>query len=569
MKKLILLFLSSLFISCNFGNKKTNNTNQEIKELEPVSSREKSEDIEIDSVVVINNEVAKNLKLLATTDSLKTILKEYKYTELESSNFKTAISYEHYLKMPYRKVSLSNKHLNPSSFISDVKEHFNLSKDNDVIRSLTNNWDYYIIENSERKFLPYYFSKEKRSSNYLRTLFTEDFVNLIISSLKETEIYEASKLNKYVEVLLKAYDNMDQDDLYILEELHNLSITGYRNNEQEIRLLLNNLDQINEDIFETAFKNRSYGNTNGVFHVYSFWARRQHEGNMETVYWLMKKIQKEAAINTQEEDNSLLLSEKLERIQYFNEYEQGNIRYLEAQLINIKDSLENNKKQLALHKKAVDSLVKYENKEQYFASFFNKFHFDGIYSVECSLISNKYWGGPLEELNLIRRLLYTLDRTPDNINSILSDDNLELIISFIPKEDFNKFGFNDLLNAMIISYQELDNEMLEEISDITSLNDTDYYEYYSDTDDDLDDFKMNFINRIASEEVKDDIINISEYKKDGFKEFMVRKYDNKCIIGTPNLLFYVYSFWGRRYKEGNKEAVYAILKEFRSKIEKQ
>lgn len=191
---------------------------------------------------------------------------------------------EDYVSKAYVK-NIVTINLEKLSKIDHLKYLFNLSKKNTILRSLTNNWKAYLIGTTEANLL----GVKNRNSKEIAAFFNDDMVTSIIRLLKENKTYQASKSAIYIQSLLNVYENFEPHDYVLLNQLYNLSTPNYSDKEAAINSLLNKLKKDTEDIYKTKFPEYTTSMT-GYFNVYSFWARRHHEGNMKVVYAVMKKV---------------------------------------------------------------------------------------------------------------------------------------------------------------------------------------------------------------------------------------------------------------------------------------
>jgi len=259
----IISILSLLLFSCNTENQIIEIDTSEIDLLEDQIKNQKSEE----------------KKLLTELDDVKAQLDSAKKNSKDLENNFINESY-------YNNVVLLNNILNNSQErISNLGKVFNLKEPRDVLTILTNHWG-----NPEHESGIYSLIEgEYRATKFLNAFFDEKNIDFIISILNKDNIYKNSRLDLYTHSLLEAYEKMGENDHALLDELYNLSKNGYFKNEEEINTLLNKVNNLDEDIYETSFKNYVSG-MNGFFNIYSFWARRQQEGNSEVVYTIMKKI---------------------------------------------------------------------------------------------------------------------------------------------------------------------------------------------------------------------------------------------------------------------------------------
>ncbi len=182
----------------------------------------------------------------------------------------------------FNNVIIANISKSTLTKVTQANHHFHLSDQNDIMRTLTNN----LNELKELGWL----SNSVRSRDYINNFFTEDVINMIVYILYKNNTYETSRTNIYVNSLIETYDTISEDDYQLLERLYDLASIGYHEKSDEIENLLIELNDLDEDIFETQFNDYVTG-MSGKFNLYSFWARRHKENNKEAVYKVLKKIQ--------------------------------------------------------------------------------------------------------------------------------------------------------------------------------------------------------------------------------------------------------------------------------------
>jgi len=220
----VILFSSCVFFDNENNESKVSYKDQKTKEQEEIQDLEERISSTIGYIKEYDSLLNLNETLILNSD--KELVYKYFNTNLTTS-------YGRGIKTSFNRVQLQENHLNASSFIDELTNHFSLSKENDIMRALTNSWKLPYNEMEER--VSYFFSeKEQRTSNYIKTFFTKDVLNSIENSFIKTGIYENSKLGKYVEVLLSVYNNFGEEDFSRLEELYELSEIGYHKKKEEI-----------------------------------------------------------------------------------------------------------------------------------------------------------------------------------------------------------------------------------------------------------------------------------------------------------------------------------------------
>lgn len=255
MKNFIRLLLVLTILSCKTENTDTKKLQDEIAKLK-------------DSIVLLQkNILTSNIEEVTEVNQTEsTEIKDYDDTPFEEA---------------YNKIKSDIDTIN---LLSQTKRIFILSEYNDIMRTLTNNWDGLEGE--------YFLSNRGwRSNSFLKGLLTDKGSNILIDYLKRNNTYKSSKTNYYVDGLINAYNTINDEDHLLLEELHEISLDGYHKNKEEINNLLDRLNELEENIFKTKFKDYASGMDDNGFILYSFWARRHNEGNKEVIYKILKNVQ--------------------------------------------------------------------------------------------------------------------------------------------------------------------------------------------------------------------------------------------------------------------------------------
>lgn len=204
------------------------------------------------------------------------------------------------------KESMSKAYVNSfvtNTFILDGKKDFitrsyyifNLSESNPIFRSLTNTWPISLCTYCPDKNFLFNIFTFNRSKKNIQLFFDDETITLIASFFQGNTIYEDSKAQKYVEGLLSAYesfeDTYEYDSYSDLEALYNEAVTDglYTTKAKGIIERLGGTDSyaIGDDF------------------IYSFWARRYHEKNMDVTYSVLKKIHQKitnSQTHTQDEE---------------------------------------------------------------------------------------------------------------------------------------------------------------------------------------------------------------------------------------------------------------------------
>lgn len=182
----------------------------------------------------------------------------------------------------------------------------------------------------------------------------------------------------------------------------------------------------------------------------------------------------------------------------------------------------------------------------------NDYGFDFTIYDNCGYINEDLNFG-LRELNATEKFIINFDRSSENIDNFFSE-NLNIITSILTLDFYKKSGMHITFEALIKAYEELAEDEFNTI-----------YSVFSE----IENEEIQYINSIASDEVINMLRKDIEYTDFDFTEdFHTGGYVESVgdKFGTINRLLYIYSFWGRRHKEGNKEAVYRALKKINSKM---
>ncbi len=145
--------------------------------------------------------------------------------------------------------------------------------------------------------------------------------------------------------------------------------------------------------------------------------------------------------------------------------------------------------------------------------------------------------------------LYTnFKRTPENIANVFNENTINHIANlFNNKLLFKDYKIYTVLKGLLLTYEEMDDYECNRLGELLRLEEEDYGLYGQEC--------RNAFNDRVSEDLKTLLFEGEYFKKNTGKEFDYEK-----------RVFYLYSFWARRYKEKNKEVVFEILKKLDDKI---
>ncbi len=115
---------------------------------------------------------------------------------------------------------------------------------------------------------------------------------LILFSTISTELYRSNHFDQVVDALLLAYDDVGKDDLN-LDRIYEIMQNNIDADEQNIGKFFPRIKNYGSpDALKKISKNKVFFKHNSdIVWVYSFWARRKKEGNIDVVYKVLKDIQ--------------------------------------------------------------------------------------------------------------------------------------------------------------------------------------------------------------------------------------------------------------------------------------
>lgn len=143
-------------------------------------------------------------------------------------------------------------------------------------------------------------------------------------------------------------------------------------------------------------------------------------------------------------------------------------------------------------------------------------------------------------------LWQTLDRNADNIRDFLSTDDKDYICSLFENNDvYFKSGLYDMAKGLLLAYKQLisDPDLLEEMHSVLFDGSDTGKLILFDLTSDVHNWSF----------VDEEMLEVLE--SSGFEE---SRWGSKVM--------YMYSFWTRRYHEGNMDVVYDLIKEFHGRL---
>lgn len=182
-------------------------------------------------------------------------------------------------------------------------EDFNLEKF-DADSAITFSWLFHPVHrrqpvDSETNFANYIISKIDRSSESLDTFFTPEIKEFIYAILKQHNIYEESGAYAMVKALLLAYEGFEYEQ-EPLSRIYNVAVNS--SDTDAIKTIISSM--ASEEILE-ALSDENYSSYTSasdysseefrLYTIYTFWARRYNEGNLEFTYYFLKDLHNNVA----------------------------------------------------------------------------------------------------------------------------------------------------------------------------------------------------------------------------------------------------------------------------------
>lgn len=495
-----IIFFFSL-LSCN--TKETKQLNDKITQLNLVKNNQKQ---------LIDSLTSKRTLLKDKKKSLKGIIednyiKKEQLKQLTNKKWHFLVSKENVLKHIYSSFDLQEnpffKGLEYSvlSFLPQIREN-----------------DKFDIADRD-SFLIYQLSLFDRSSENIKDFFSDDTIDLITSFFINNRYYKTSGAEYFVEALLLAYENLPGDKNQTLTELYNgFAEEGYwflnSKNELKEKIVSSEvLRYLSENKYSSYIFTEEYEKERDDFipNIYSFWARRHHEGNKEIVYDILKKVN--------------------DKIKELNHYR--------------KEKEKRDKKALNVIKSDNFSIEKIN--ENIIEFIYGKMNFieEQFEEAICNFSilvprNHNYSYYQSEEERKLNTVFTNFDRSSKNIKQLATPKLVSKVVqllNMLPKNhDLKK-----ILKQLLLTYEEMsDNECKRLMGVFDDKQFVDVTEKLS--------------SRVSKLIEKEEL----DYNLQG---------ESSRNFGYQKRIFYIYSFWIRRYHEGNKELVYGILKSIDSKLQ--
>lgn len=219
-----------------------------------------------------------NVKVKSYQEELKNLKKDY--AEAENDLSQDEKTKDEGLNKAYFKTFVINTYLavGKEEFINKSYRLFNLSKSNGIERTLINNLYSTSCGECPEKNISSAIATFSRNKKHLEHFFDDETINKIASFFRGNKIYDESGAKSYVEHLLLAYESMEYGDESYLEKLYVIASSKERLYSDKVEGIMSKIDRVGD-------RGRWYNRF-----MYSFWARRYHEKNMEITYKLLKRI---------------------------------------------------------------------------------------------------------------------------------------------------------------------------------------------------------------------------------------------------------------------------------------
>ncbi|WP_158978005.1 hypothetical protein [Cellulophaga sp. L1A9] len=175
-----------------------------------------------------------------------------------------------------------------------------------------------IFELTPLEKIVYHFD---RSSENIHQFFSEETISILVSVFPY-EYYDKSGIKVTCEALIRVYEELDEEEFNHIYEVFNTPsryINGEWVNTSEIHMkYINSI--ASDDVINILRKDKIYTNfdfnsdhyvqniygqgcridatSNRLLYIYSFWGRRQNEGNKKIVYEILKKINNKITLDS-------------------------------------------------------------------------------------------------------------------------------------------------------------------------------------------------------------------------------------------------------------------------------
>lgn len=367
-------------------------------------------------------------------------------------------------------------------------------------------------------FLSYQLSLFDRSSENIKDFFSDDTIDLITSVFIDNRYYKTSGTEYFVKALLLAYENLPRDKNQILTELYN----GFN---EEGYWFLDSRKDFKEKVVSSEVLNHlsksSYSSYGAEYYeeerdgfipnIYSFWARRHHEGNKEIVYEILKKA-----------------NDKIKELDIYKDEKEKRMKDALSIINSDKFSVE----------KIDGNIIEFVYDKM---GLVNE-QFEGAICTFPILVPRvrNYSYYQSEEERSLNKVFSNFDRSSESIKRLATPKLINKVVQLLKMLPENH-DLKKLLKQLLLTYEE--------------MNDSECKRFMGVFDDDQ---FIDFTEKLSG--------NVSKLVDKEELDFNLQG-ESSINFGYEKRIFYIYSFWVRRYNEGNKEAVYEILKSIDSKLQ--
>ncbi|QCE41950.1 hypothetical protein [Psychroserpens sp. NJDZ02] len=368
------------------------------------------------------------------------------------------------------------------------------------------------LEINDDGFIGHYFMKVfDRTPENIKIFFGDNEIEILAKMIIDNNNYIGSRTNLWLDGFIKAYEELKNDPEFLMQASIEKDVHAY------YELITS---KYSTDVTEIMDFESDYDLDYKLFKIYSFWVRRYNEGNSEVVFSIIKKFKDQfpAEIETDKLNSKKNVVESKILDDEFSafDFNEDILNYIIAEL-----DINNN----------------------YFERFIAE---NSIFIARNDMSLQRFSEYSTEVMTKLNKEYSDFDRTPENIDEIFNT-NLIDYIAFLFNNEFlvKDQKLYDVLKGLLLTYDEMDDDECERLHHIMKE-----YEYH--------DMRDEFIKN-CSDTVSEFIYNGGDFKSSF-------EYGSDIDFGYSKRIFYLYSFWVRRYNEGNKETVYKILKEVDGKI---
>ncbi|QXP58455.1 hypothetical protein [Olleya sp. HaHaR_3_96] len=271
-KKILLIFIISIALSCN-----SNKNKEKVEQLEQQLEIQKNKK---DSLLQINRSLTIEKKELA------------KKKEDKEENYVKEENIRHLLEEDSW-ITIDNKKL-----LSFVFEDLNLEK-RDLETAIRTSWIFYPAYGeypfwSEDYFANHMISKINRSTESLEKMLTTEIKALAYSIFKQNNLYKNCGAYSIVKSLLLSYEGF-KNEKEPLAQIYQIASKSRKQDDAITPIIMSMatkeiLDALS-DLNYTTYKKYSFTRQETrLVTIYTFWARRYNEGNLEFTYSILKEL---------------------------------------------------------------------------------------------------------------------------------------------------------------------------------------------------------------------------------------------------------------------------------------